>query len=188
MAAAYRDKLAKAGVIITGHFEFASGQHATTKVEMDNVTPELITHFSLEAVFWGMQFEVDAVAGVPSGGNKFASEAAKHFAGMGQTVTFFRALKAFEGNFAVDPEVASKVSGKKFLLIDDVTSTGGSLIKLKKRIEDLDGIVVAIFVIWNRGNVQKEVFGNVENFMYIINEAIPSWPQEECHCVNKEYR
>jgi len=71
------------------------------------------------------------------------------------------------------------VPGRRVLVVEDVTTTGGSVKKAVDAVKAADGIVVAVCCIWNRGNVKAEDIG-VPVLESLVTKEIPTWPADEC--------
>jgi len=80
------------------------------------------------------------------------------------------------------------VKGKKVLLIEDIITTGRSVMNIIKCIEKHGGKVIEIRCIWNRSDKdhinilhgKKEVMDTSVPILSIINDPVESWEPDEC--------
>jgi orotate phosphoribosyltransferase len=72
------------------------------------------------------------------------------------------------------------IKGKRVLVVDDVLTTGGSVAKLVELVRSLDGEVVAVAVLCNRGGVKVEDIGNVPELFALVNVQMADFEESEC--------
>lgn len=146
------DLLVSTGAILReGHYVYKSGRHGSVYIDKDRILAHtavtsklcyrIAKHFFRDAV--------QIVAGPSMGG-----------ATMAQWVAYFLeptplavyaedegGRKVFRRGFA------DLVPGKRVLVVDDVVDTGGSAARIIRTVEQLNGTVVGIGALWNRGDV-----------------------------------
>lgn len=78
------------------------------------------------------------------------------------------------------------ISGKRTLVVEDLTTTGGSIRKVVEAARRAGANVVGAIVICNRGEVTKEMTGNPTKFISLIDLAQEQWPPEECELCKRK--
>ena len=68
---------------------------------------------------------------------------------------------------------------KRVLVVDDILTTGGSVKRVINSIEALDGEVVGVGALWNRGGVRAEDIGAPELFA-LINKKLEDYDESKC--------
>lgn len=144
-------ELERIGAVYTNkHFVYVSGKHGSGYINMDPLFPETELLFELtKSLVKPFEGEFDTVVGPATGGIKLsilASLAAKK-AGVW-------ADKDGEGGFEFERAgFKRQIKGKRVLIVEDLLTTGGSVWKVARQIEEAGGTVVGISVVCNRGNV-----------------------------------
>ena len=145
----------EAGAYREGHFKLKSGRHADRYVEKFEVLqwPERVTELCrlmLESVP-----QVDVVLGPTTGGVILAYECARQLGvrgifaeEVGDDIGGTR--RELRRGFAIAP-------GERVLLVDDVITTGGSLLEMLPAVEQAPGDLVSISVLVDRSGGLREV-------------------------------
>lgn len=162
----------EAGAILEGHFELASGLHSATYWEKFRVLqyPHLTQrlcrmiaeHFSGEAA--------QVVAGPTLGGVIIAFEVAKQL-GV-RTVVAER-----EGEGRAFRRGASIALGERVLIVDDVLTTGTSILKVIEAVRSRGGEIAGVGVLVDRSSGRVKI--DVPLFS-CCQAAIPTYAPEEC--------
>ena len=138
------------GAFREGHFQLKSGRHGDAYVEKFAVlsdpaaTSELCGYWAAAVRETG----VDVVAGPTTGGVILAFETARQ---LGTRSIFAEEVRADDGGtrrefrrgFAIEP-------GERVLLVDDILTTGGSLLAMIPAVEAMGGEIVACMVMVDR--------------------------------------
>lgn len=134
-----------------GHYIYKSGRHGSVYIEKDRILANTAVTSKL-CYRIAKQFfrdNVQVVAGPSMGG-----------ATMAQWVAYFLEPKPYavyaedEGGRKVFRRVFSElIPGKRILVVDDVVDTGGSAARVIKTVEQLEGTVIGVASLWNRGDV-----------------------------------
>lgn len=176
-------ELEKIGAIYTGkHFIFVSGKHAPEYINLDVMFPqtELVGELckSLVAPYEG---EFDVVVAPATGGIVLAVLSA-YVSGKNGVW----ADKDGEGGFVFERAgFAAQVKGKRVLIVEDLLSTGSSVVKVRAEVEKVGGSVVGISVVCNRGGVTAEQLG-VPKLTALANINMKAYEPEACElCVAK---
>ena len=154
-----------AGAYRDGHFKLKSGRHAQRYVEKFQVLqwPAAVTELCrlmaeraramTDGTTEGM---IDVVVGPTTGGVILAFEVARQLGVRGFFAEQIAGAagappqRAFRRGFAIEP-------GERVLLVDDVVTTGASLVEMLPPIESAGGVLVATVVIVDRSGGLGEV-------------------------------
>jgi len=144
----------RSGAFREGHFLLKSGRHGDAYVEKFQVlqdpvaTSELCGFFATHARGGGAESLVDVVAGPTTGGVILAFETARQ---LGVRSIFAEEVRSDDGTtrrefrrgFRIEP-------GERVLLVDDILTTGGSLLAMLPAVEAMGGEIVACLVLVDR--------------------------------------
>jgi len=177
------DILQKVGAFRAGHFVFTSGRHSDSYVlkdamyaysrETSAVCREMAERFKDEGV--------EAVIGPAIGAAILAQWTAYHMGEMtGRDVYSVYADKDGQGGFVIKRGYDKILSGKNVLVVEDLTTTGGSVRKVVEAVQKVGGKVVGVVVLANRGDVTKDAVGNPPRFECLVTLHLDSWDQDQC--------
>lgn len=140
--------LEESGAIQKGHFVLSSGRHSDTYVEKFRVLerPDVLSALCGEIVGWLSGKSIDLVAGPTTGGVIIAFEIARQAGTPAIYVESVDGVKQIRRNAQIPP-------GARVLVVDDVLTTGGSLIEVAEAIRMAGGEVVAAAVLIDRSEV-----------------------------------
>jgi orotate phosphoribosyltransferase len=142
------------GAFREGHFQLKSGRHGDAYVEKFQVlqdpaaTSELCAFFAAHGRGLDGETLVDLVAGPTTGGVILAFETARQ---LGVRSIFAEEVRADDGStqrefrrgFRIEP-------GERVLLVDDILTTGGSLLAMLPAVEAAGGEIVECLVLVDR--------------------------------------
>ena len=142
------------GAFREGHFLLKSGRHGDAYVEKFQVlqdpaaTSELCGFFAAHGRDGGGESLVDLVAGPTTGGVILAFETARQLGVRGIFAEEVRAddgtlRREFRRGFRIEP-------GERVLLVDDILTTGGSLLAMVPAVEAMGGEIVECVVLVDR--------------------------------------
>ncbi|MCK4352445.1 orotate phosphoribosyltransferase [candidate division WOR-3 bacterium] len=139
------------GLLKKGHFELASGLHSHTYFEKFRLLehPELTTLFCKQIAQAFKDQEFTTVAGPTTGGIIIAHEVAKQLKKRCIFAERSGEGRDFLRGFQITP-------GERILVVDDVLTTGGSIIKTVSAIKRRAGIVIGVGVIINRSEKEPQ--------------------------------
>jgi orotate phosphoribosyltransferase len=151
----------QAGALREGHFELKSGRHGDRYLEKFQVlqfpaaVSELCGYLAARGRGADGELVVDVVAGPTTGGVILAFEVARQ---LGIRGIFAEEEKdpggpirrVFRRGFAIIP-------GQRVLLVDDILTTGGSLLAMLEPIESAGGEIVAAGVLVDRSGGTREI-------------------------------
>ncbi|MDO8552566.1 MAG: phosphoribosyltransferase family protein [bacterium] len=182
--------LQKVGAFRTGHFVLISGLHSGSYVlkdamyahtkETSQVCREMAERFKND--------KVEAVIGPAIGAAILAQWVAHHLSEMtGREVNAVYADKDGNGGFIVKRGYDKVIEGKNTLVVEDLTTTGGSIKKVVEASRKAGANVVGAVVICNRGNVTKEDIGITDpaKFVSLVHLSLEQWPENECELCGK---
>ncbi|HET7678086.1 MAG TPA: orotate phosphoribosyltransferase [Candidatus Limnocylindrales bacterium] len=179
----------EAGALREGHFALKSGRHGDRYLEKFQVLqfPAAVSELCsyLAAGLRGDDGEplVDVVAGPTTGGIILAFETARQLGVRGIFAEEVRSLdgsagRAFRRGFRVS-------AGERVLLVDDILTTGGSLLAMLPPIEEAGGDIVRAAVMVDRSGGQVELRSPTTGRAYEVQALwaldLPTWvPGETC--------
>lgn len=177
------DILQKAGAFRTGHFVLTSGLHGDSYIlkdamyahtkETSEVCREMAERFR--------DANVEAVIGPAIGAAILAQWTAHHLSDLtGREVYAVYADKDGQGGFIIKRGYDEVIKGKNTLIVEDLTTTGGSIKKVVEAARAAGAKVVGAIAICNRGGVTKEAAGNPPVLGSLLDVEMEQWPEAEC--------
>ena len=143
-----------------GEFTLTSGRKASfyidlRQVSLDHRVAPLIGDVMLEVV---SEFpEVEVVGGLTMGADPIASAIMHRAVVAGRELDAFVVRKEPKGHGMGKQVEGPDVSGKKVIVVEDTSTTGGSPLKAIEAVEKAGGIVVAVAVVVDRDTGAKQV-------------------------------
>ena len=129
---------------------------------------------------------VEAVIGPAIGAAILAQWTAYHLSELtGRNVFGVYADKDGNGGFVIRRGYDQVIKGKRTLIVEDLTTTGGSLKKVVEAVRAVGGNVVGAIAICNRGSVTKEAVGDPPRFDSLVTLDLEQWPEAECELCKK---
>jgi len=159
------DILKKVGAVITdSHFVYTSGKHGSVYVNKDAVYPHTEETSRIGQLFAEKfkDVDIDVVAAPALGGIILSQWVAYHLSKLkGKEILGVYTEKTPDKNMIFTRGYDKLVIGKKVLVIEDLTTTGGSVKKVVDTVKAAGGNVVAVCVMVNRDpdNVNSELVG-----------------------------
>jgi orotate phosphoribosyltransferase len=171
----YEQWLIESGVVANGHFLLTSGRHSDTYISKDAIycIPELfeltieILLYRIQKTFHG---NFDVITGPAIAGAVLAVPLA------------MKLRKVFVYPEKIDDEMVFRrgydnvLNKQRVVMVEDIATTGGSILKTKNAIQQCGGSALGVFMIWNRSNFYFPGWHTEA----IINKEVPSWDPEEC--------
>ena len=158
--------LKKADAVITdSHIVGTSGKHMSVYINKDALYPhtEMASEVGLMMAEKFKNVGVEAVVGPMLGGIILSQWTAYHLTRLtGKEVLSVYTEKDADGNQIFSRRRYDRhVKGKRTLVVEDVTNTGGSAKKVVETVKTVGGIVVALCVMVNRDpkNITSETMG-----------------------------
>lgn len=181
-----REVLAQRGAIPTnGHFVYTSGKHGSAYVNKDaiypwtNDTSRLCRALANKFTGRGLGYNVQAVIGPAVGGVILAQWVAHHLTeNNGREVLGVFAEK--EGDiFVIKRGYDRLVARHNVLVVEDVLTTGGTVEKVIRAVRVVEGHVVGIGALCNRGNVTASDL-DVPMLKALLNVPLGTWDEKDC--------
>lgn len=164
--------LESSGAILKGHFLLTSGRHSDVYFEKFRVLeqPAVLTALCQEIAQHFADQSIDFVAGPTTGGIIIAFEVARQMGKPSVYVETENGVKTLRRGKTLP-------AGAKVLIVDDVLTTGTSLVETRQAIENAGAEVVAYAVLIDRAapglDLQRPLFGayKVEAQSYAPDEV-----------------
>src|SRR3989338_2248324 len=175
--------LQKVGAFRSGHFVFTSGLHADTYVNKDALYPytKETSRLCREIAERFKDNNVEVVLGPAVAAAVLSQWTAHHLCELtGREVYAVYADKNGEGGFVVRRGYDQIIKGKNVLIVEDLTTTGGSIKKVVDAARAGGANVVGAAALCNRGNVTKEAVGDPPVFTSLLNVQLDQWPESDC--------
>jgi orotate phosphoribosyltransferase len=164
IAARTEELFRRSGALREGHFQLKSGRHSSAYLEKFLVlqdpaaTGELCAFWAAEHRGGGGQAAVEVVAGPTTGGVILAFETARQLGTRGIFAEEVRsadggARRQFRRGFRISP-------GERVLLVDDILTTGGSLLAMLPAVEEAGGEIVACHVLVDRSGEDRQTIAS----------------------------
>ncbi len=146
--------LKKSGAILEGHFVGSSGRHLSNYINKDVLLPDtqLLSRLCRDIAEKHFTYGIDAVVSPAAAGIPLSQWTAYHLSELtGKTIHAVFTEKTKEDSQILKRSSFQKlVQGKRILIVDDTTTVGSSVTKVKHAIEEAGGVPIAIAVIFNR--------------------------------------
>ncbi|MEK9169342.1 MAG: phosphoribosyltransferase family protein [Patescibacteria group bacterium] len=171
------DILKKVGAVITdSHFVYTSGKHGSVYVNKDAVYPHTAETSRIGELFAEKFKDVDieVVAGPALGGIILSQWVAFHLSKLkSKEILGVYTEKTPDKQMIFTRGYDKLVKGKKVLVIEDLTTTGGSVRKVVDTVKATGGNVVAVCVMVNRDleKVTSEVVGGPFSALGVIKAS-----------------
>jgi orotate phosphoribosyltransferase len=181
------------GALRDGHFQLKSGRHADAYLEKFAVLSDPAVTSEL-CGFWAARFRggagedgaprVDLVAGPTTGGVILAFETARQ---LGVRSIFAEEVRDADGGthrefrrgFRIEP-------GERVLLVDDILTTGGSVLAMIPAVEAMGGEVVECAVLVDRGGGRSALTSPASGRAYPLRALwrleLPTWEPGPATC------
>jgi orotate phosphoribosyltransferase len=162
----------KAGALLEGHFLLTSGLHSPVYWEKFRVLqyPESTAQLcSLIARHYKDQ-KIQVVAGPTTGGVILAFEVAKQLGVRSAFAEKEGTSRVFRRGFTIKP-------GERVLIVDDILTTGGSVVEVIKAVNKVSGNIVGIGVMVNRSDQEIDLGAPLYS---CLKSAATTYKPDEC--------
>lgn len=184
------DILRSVGAIITNdHFVLTSGLHSPTYISKDSLYPHTKAASEVGRFFAERfkDFDIDVVAAPALGGIILSQWTAHHLTKLKKKeILGVYTEKTLEKNQIFARGYDKLVRDKNVLVIEDLTTTGGSVKKVMNSVKEHSGRVVAVGVMVNRDpkNVNEQTIG--APFVALGELFTHNYAAEECPMCKKK--
>jgi orotate phosphoribosyltransferase len=179
------EELERARAVLTDrHFVYKSGRHGSGYINMDMVFPDLsVTRRLCELLAAPFREDgIEVVAAPAVGGIVLAALTALALDGPAPGVAAVWADKDGDGFAFERAGFADRLAGTTVLVVEDLLTTGGSVSKVCRLVEESGGTVRGVGVICNRGGVGAAQLGvpRLESLASVDFEAVEESGCELC--------
>lgn len=168
-----------------GHFIFASGRHASEKVDFDFLLAEP-QHYRMICTLLAEKIavqEFDYLMGPGVNGAVLAAGVAAALFERGRLVPWGHAQKDGAGGFKTDEPHKSAVYGKKVFLLDDVLTRGTTFVKVQTMLHGLDAEVSGAAAVFSR--MQIDALSSIPSLSWLFEREMVDYAPEECPVCSK---
>ncbi len=176
--------LKKSNAIITNsHVVLTSGKHSDSYINKDALYPHTQFTSRIGELFAEKHkdLDIDIVAAPALGGIILSQWTAYHLSKMkNREVLGVYTEKDTEKNQVFTRRYDKLVKGKNVLVIEDLTTTGGSVQKVVTSVQNVGGNVIGVSVMVNRNpeNVNSEFMG--VPFSSLATLQVEAWEEKDC--------
>ena len=164
IAARTEELFRRSGALRDGHFELKSGRHGDAYVEKFAVlsdpaaTSELCSFWAAEHRDEDGRPSVDIVAGPTTGGVILSFETARQ---LGTPGIFAEEIRAPDGAPRREFRRGFRIrKGERVLIVDDILTTGGSLLAMIPAVEAMGGDIVTCHVLVDRSGAHRSTISS----------------------------
>ncbi len=163
--------LKKSGALLEGHFKLASGLHSDRYVEKFRLLerPEITEVLVRELALRVRKYRPEIVVGPVTGGVILSYEMARK---LGTRACFTE--KTGDGDMEL--RRGFDVRGKRVLLVEDIVTTGGSVLKAAEAVRQAGGDVVAFAILVDRSSGRFQPEAPLEA---LVTMEIQTWHSDE---------
>lgn len=162
----------ESGAMLEGHFLLSSGLHSDRYLQCALVlqNPATAEKLAKELAAVIPPQKIDIVIGPALGGVTIAYEVARQLGALALFAERENGIMTLRRGFQIP-------SGAKVLVVEDVVTTGGSVLEVAALVEELGGEVVGIASLVDRSN-GKAILGYP--FYSILPLEVVAYPAEDC--------
>lgn len=188
MSAIIKHLQAVKAIFTNDHFVYTSGKHGSVYINKDSLYPHTKTTAKICQILAKKcaHLEIDTVVAPALGGIILSQWISYHLTKLKNKEIFgVYAEKDPEKAFIFTRGYDQFVSGKKVLVVEDLTNTGGSVKKVVDVVREYGGEVVGVCVMANRDPHLAEK--NLFNAPLIVGAEIPAeaWEEQNCQLCKK---
>jgi len=183
--------LKKVGAVLTNdHFVLTSGRHTASYINPDKILPHPSINAQLSKLIAKKykNQKIEIVVGPAYGGIIFSQWVAYHLSKLkNKEVLGIFTEKTPEKHQLIERGFDTIIKDKNILIVEDITATGSSVVKVLKSVREAGGIIKGIAVIVNRDpkTVNSETFGGIP-FTSLVVFKIKSFEEKECPLCRKK--
>jgi orotate phosphoribosyltransferase len=176
------------GFISNSHIVYTSGKHGEMYLNKDAIYPHTqeISNLCKEIAFRNKDKDIEVVAAPALGGIILSQWTAFHLTGLtGKEILGVYTEKTPDKNQIFTRGYDALVKGKRVLIVEDITTTGGSVMKVVASVKKAGGEVGGICVLVNRNpkEINEKSLGLPYCSLAEIN--LQAWDQDQCPLCKK---
>jgi orotate phosphoribosyltransferase len=162
----------ESGALLEGHFKLTSGKHSDRYLEKFSVLqhPESTSELCAEFARRFADDDIQLVVGPATGGILLAFETARQMGVRSLFTEREEGRMQFRRGFSFEP-------GERILIVEDIVTTGGSVVEVIEAVEAWEGTIVGIGLLADRSGGKVEFGYRTEPLMRLDIEA---WQPEDC--------
>lgn len=165
------------------HFVYTSGKHGSVYINKDSLYPysQTTSEVCRELALACTHLDIETVVAPALGGIILSQWLSFHLSELKQkTIYGVYAEKDPVKDFILSRGYDKYVTGHKVLVVEDLTTTGGSVAKVVKRVREYGGEVVGVCVMVNRN--PEEVTAAMFDAPLIVGAEIAAtaWDPKDC--------
>jgi orotate phosphoribosyltransferase len=162
-------ELFKSRAVFFGNFTLASGKQSTYYINSKKAIFNAEAVWLLGQVIYQMTrtMNLQALGGPEVGAIPMATAAAMRYHEQGQSIEAFYVRKQAKGHGSKEMVEGIVRPGDKVAMLDDVLTTGGSVLQAIREVERLDARIAAVICIVDRLEGAREALGHY-NFLPIF--------------------
>lgn len=188
-----RELLELRGALLDGHFVFNSKKHGDIYVNKDTIYMYPCDVVKLCRALAGIAIKTgnypDVVIAPSIGAIILGQTVALHLNGpSGGTQVLSTYAEKDGDDFIIKRGYEKVIPGKKVLVVEDLFTTGGSARKVVDAVRRLDGNVIGVIGLVNRGGVAAEAVGSPPLFASLISVTMDSYDPEVCPLCRKDVK
>ncbi len=173
------------GAIVTDtHVIYTSGKHGSTYINKDAIYPHTKQISSLcRAIAQEFAEDQPEVVLAPALGGIILSQWIAHHLSelMTKEVLAIYAEKSETGDsFVIKRGYEKLIAHKRVLMTEDVINTGKSISQVIGVAQQLQGIVIGLGVLCNRGNLTTQDLLNIPKLFALVNLPLETWEAQDC--------
>jgi orotate phosphoribosyltransferase len=163
-------ELFKSRAVFFGQFTLASGKQSTYYINSKKAIFNAEAAWLLGDVLFQMtrELNIQAIGGPEVGAIPMATAAAMHYHQEGRSIEAFYVRKQAKGHGSKEMVEGIVKAGDRVVMVDDVLTTGGSVLQSIGEIERLGALVVAVICIVDRLEGAREALTPRYPFMPIF--------------------
>ncbi|HEX3011542.1 MAG TPA: orotate phosphoribosyltransferase [Syntrophomonadaceae bacterium] len=160
------------GALLEGHFRLTSGRHSNQYMQCAQVLqyPKYTEQLSRHLADKFLNDQIDIVIGPAMGGIIVAYEVARQLKVPGIFCERQNGEMMLRRGFEIKP-------GQKVLVVEDVVTTGGSVVEVINIVRSAGGVVAGVGVLVDRSNGTVDFGAHTEA---VLTMDIKSWEAEQC--------
>src|SRR5258708_5388937 len=171
-------------VLTGGHFVYTSGMHGNAYVNKDAIYPHVKEISWLCSAMANLfRFcDIDVVVGPEKGGIILSQWTAYHLERRASPGVLAVYAEKDGDEFVIKRGYEKLIPRKNVYIVEDVLTTGGSVRKVVEAVRALNGHVIGVGAIFNRGGVSRKDLGDHPSppLLSLVDVKLDPWNEAEC--------